>query len=200
MSMSFFYATNIIYSHDNCLLFRTAAGLVLHISSNMEIGSELNQRNFRNEYHKATVNLVFTNGWLADKLKGFFEPYDLTQQQFNILRILRGNKAPLSTLQIRERMIDRMSDSSRIVERMIRKGLVEKNINKADKRLVDVAITRKGNELLSEIDTRQAQLDNIVANITVQQAKTLNYILDKLRGWDNEQIVLENRQAELTTL
>lgn len=166
----------------------------------MEIGSELNQKKFRNEYHKATVNLVFTNGWLADKLKTFFEPYDLTQQQFNILRILRGNKAPLSTLQIRERMIDRMSDSSRIVERMIKKGLVEKNVNRADKRLVDVAITKKGNELLSAIDTRQAQLDNIVANITVQQAKTLNYILDKLRGWDDEQVVLESRQAELSIL
>lgn len=156
----------------------------------MEIGSELHQRKFRNEYHKVTVNLVFTYGWLAGKLKAFFDPYGLTHQQFNILRILRGNKGPLSTMKIRDRMIDRMSDTTRVVERLITKGLVVKNVNRKDKRVVDVSITEKGLALLAEIDLRQNDLDNIVATITPQQAKNMNYILDKLRGWDDNNPVL----------
>lgn len=155
----------------------------------MEIGSELNQRKFRNEYHKVTVNLIFTHSWLSKRLNDFFESYDLTPQQFNILRILRGNKAPLSTIQIQERLIDRMSDTSRIVDRLIKKRLVVKTENKADKRMVDIAITEMGLQLLSRIDIRQEELDNIAANITPQQGKTLNYLLDKLRGWDDDNTV-----------
>lgn len=156
----------------------------------MEIGSELNQRKFRNEYHKATVNLIFTYGWLADRLKDFFKPYGLTQQQFNILRILRGNKGPLSTLRLRSRMIDRMSDTTRMVERLIKKGLVVKSINKGDRRVVDISITEKGLKLLEKIDLKQNDLDNIVSNITIHQARNLNYILDKVRGWDDDKPVL----------
>lgn len=155
----------------------------------MEIGSELKQRKFRNEYHKVTVNLVFTYNWLSQRLNDFFDPYDLTPQQFNILRILRGNKAPMSTLQIRDRMMYRMSDTSRIVERLITKGLVDKKLNKTDKRMVDVAITKKGLELLSQIDPYQEDLDNIASNITEDQAKTVNYFLDKLRGWNDNDCV-----------
>jgi DNA-binding MarR family transcriptional regulator len=155
----------------------------------MEIGSELKQRKFRNEYHKVTVNLVFTYNWLSQRLNDFFDPYDLTPQQFNILRILRGNKAPMSTLQIRDRMMYKMSDTSRIVERLITKGLVDKKLNKADRRMVDVAITGKGLQLLSKIDPYQQELDNIASNITEDQAKTVNYFLDKLRGWnDNDSV------------
>jgi DNA-binding MarR family transcriptional regulator len=155
----------------------------------MEIGSELNQAKFRNEYHKVTVNLVFTYNWLSKKLNDFFEPYDLTPQQFNILRILRGNKAPLSTLQIRGRMIDRMSDTSRIVDRLIKKGLVDKTMHKSDKRMVSIAITERGLQLLSKIDTRQEELDNIASKVTPQQGEALNYLLDKLRGWDDDNAV-----------
>jgi DNA-binding MarR family transcriptional regulator len=156
----------------------------------MEIGSELNQRKFRNQYHKLTVNLVFTYNWLSKRLDDFFAPYDLTPQQFNILRILRGNKGPLSTMQIRGRMIDRMSDTSRIVERLIKKGLVNKAPHKKDKRMVDVSITEKGLQLLARIDPRQEELDNLVANVTIHQGETLNYLLDKLRGWDDDNAVL----------
>jgi DNA-binding MarR family transcriptional regulator len=148
----------------------------------MEIGSEIRQRKFRNEYHKATINLVFTANWLSERLKGFFEPYDLTPQQFNILRILRGSGAPLSTLQIRERMVDRMSDTSRIVDRLLKKQLVEKKTSQADKRLVDVTISDKGLGLLTEIDGRQEALDGIIAVLSEEEAAALNKLLDKLRG------------------
>lgn len=156
----------------------------------MEIGSELKQRKFRNEYHKLTVNLVFTYNWLSKELDLFFKPYGITQQQFNILRILRGNKGPLNILKIRSRMIDRMSDTTRIIERLVKKGLVIKVVNAYDKRMIDVDITPKGLQLLSKIDLKENDLDNIVSGVTHQQAKNLSYLLDKIRGWDEEMTVI----------
>ena len=103
-------------------------------------------------------------------------------QQFNILRILRGSSEPLSTLQIRERMLDKMSDTSRIVDRLIAKGWAKKNTCKTDKRLVDVSITTKGQKLLAEVDKREYQLDDIAATLTPAEALQLNKLLDKLRN------------------
>lgn len=156
----------------------------------MEIGSELNQKKFRNNYHKLTVNLMFTSGWLSKKLEDFFEPYGITQQQFNILRILRGNGGPMSVLQIRKRMIDRMSDTTRIIDRLIKKGLVSKKENTKDKRRIDVSISATGLALLSEIDLKVKDLDNIVSNVNLHQASNLSYLLDKLRGWNDSDTVL----------
>src|SRR5215831_20447035 len=110
----------------------------------MSIEKDISQRKFTSEFQKAMVNLVYTHNWMMEKMKVFFEKADLTTQQFNILRILRGAGEPLSTLQIRQRMLDKMSDTSRIVDRLIKKGLVKKNVCKADRRLVDVIITEKG--------------------------------------------------------
>ncbi|HRO71451.1 MAG TPA: MarR family transcriptional regulator, partial [Chitinophagaceae bacterium] len=104
-------------------------------------------------------------------------------QQFNILRILRGSHPqPLSTLQIRERMLDKMSDTSRIVDRLITKGLVKKAICKTDRRLVDVLITEKGRKMLERLDLRPDEMDNIVGNLSEKEATTLSELLDKLRG------------------
>src|SRR5262249_52908419 len=115
-----------------------------------------------------------------------FDQFDITQQQFNILRILRGAGTPLSTLQIRQRMLDKMSDTSRIVDRLIKKGLVKKNICKEDRRLVDVIITEKGKKLLEKIDSRNEEMDGIFKNLTATDAKTLNQLLDKLRNADQD--------------
>ncbi|HEY0039943.1 MAG TPA: MarR family transcriptional regulator, partial [Flavisolibacter sp.] len=95
------------------------------------------------------INLLFTYGWAIEKIKDFVAKEDITHQQYNILRILRGaHPKPLSTLQIRERMLDKMSDTSRIVDRLVLKDLVEKRTCSKDKRLVDVTITEKGQALL----------------------------------------------------
>ena len=86
----------------------------------MSIHDEINQSKFASPHQKAVVNLLFTVGWLRDQLKPFFEAEGITGQQFNILRILRGSyPQPLSTLQIRERMLEKKSDTSRIVYRLI---------------------------------------------------------------------------------
>src|SRR3982750_3568921 len=128
----------------------------------MSIDQDILQSKFRNEHQKAIVNLLYTYNWVTEKSKEFFATEDITPQQFNILRILRGSfPDPLSTLQIRERMLDKMSDTSRIVDRLIAKGLVKKGTCKADRRLVDITITDKGKKLLEKIDVRQDELDGI---------------------------------------
>jgi len=105
----------------------------------MSIEKDIQQSKFRNEYHKTVVNLIFTYNWITEKTKQFFDKGDITSQQYNILRILRGAGKPLSTLQIRQRMLDKMSDTSRIVDRLVKKELVQKVVCKTDRRLVDVA-------------------------------------------------------------
>ncbi len=148
----------------------------------MGIEQDIQQVKFRNEYQKAFINILYTHGWLSEKAKEFFADEDITPQQFNILRILRGSHPqPLSTLQIRERMLDKMSDTSRIVDRLITKGLVKKGTCKMDRRLVDITITDKGKKLLEKLDTRQDEMDNIINNLTPKEAITLSDLLDKIR-------------------
>ena len=149
----------------------------------MGIDLDIRQSKFRNEHHKAGINLLYTYGWVMERTKELLASEDITPQQFNILRILRGSHPqPLSTLQIRERMIDKMSDTSRIVDRLITKGLVKKGICKSDRRLVDVIITDKGKKMLERLDKRQDELDNIIGNLSEKEAAILSELLDKIRS------------------
>jgi len=147
----------------------------------MGIEKDVQQRSFRNEYQKATVNIIFSANWLHEKIKKILAPENITPQQYNILRILRGSDKPLSTIQIRERMLDKMSDSSRLVGRLIKKELVGKKVCMADKRLVDVSITKKGLALLERLDRRNHELDTIIPGISPEEASQLNQLLDKMR-------------------
>ncbi|RYY62244.1 MAG: MarR family transcriptional regulator [Chitinophagaceae bacterium] len=148
----------------------------------MGIDQDINQAKFRNEHQKAMINLLYTYGWVTERSKEFFAQEDITPQQFNILRILRGSHPqPLSTLQIRERMLDKMSDTSRIVDRLVTKGYVKKGTCKSDRRLVDVIITDKGRKLLERIDEREDEMDRITGNLTKKEAATLSELLDKIR-------------------
>lgn len=147
----------------------------------MGIEKDIQQQVFRSEYQKAAVNIIFSSNWITEKIKQLLEVEDITPQQYNILRILRGSKKPLSTLQIRERMLDKMSDTSRIVERLQRKGLVEKKTCSIDKRLVDIVISRKGLSLLDKLDEKNLQMDQILKSLTQEEAIQLNELLDKLR-------------------
>ena len=148
----------------------------------MGIDQDIQQTTFRNPHQKAAINLIYTIGWMRDKTKCFFEAEDITPQQFNILRILRGSfPQPLSTLQIRERMLEKMSDTSRIVDRLIAKGLVKKITCKNDRRLVDVIITDKGKKLLERLDAKQDEIDNVLGNLSETDANILSDLLDKIR-------------------
>jgi DNA-binding MarR family transcriptional regulator len=148
----------------------------------MGIDKDIQQVKFRNPHQKAAINLIYTVAWLRDKTKPIFEAEDITLQQFNILRILRGSfPKPLSTLQIRERMLEKMSDTSRIVDRLIAKGLVKKLICKDDRRLVDVIISDKGKKLLERLDARQEEIDGVLDKLSENDANILSNLLDKVR-------------------
>lgn len=147
----------------------------------MGIEKDIQQQHFRSEFQKASVNIMYSANWLQEKIKCMLEQDDITLQQYNILRILRGSHQPLSTLQIRSRMLDKMSDTSRIVERLLKKGLVEKKVCSADKRLVDVSISKKGLTLLEKLDKKNIELDQLVSRLSVEEANTLNRLLDKMR-------------------
>jgi DNA-binding MarR family transcriptional regulator len=147
----------------------------------MALENDINQKKFRNEYQKGIINLIYTHNWMNEQMKDFFEKFDITSQQFNILRILRGAGEPLSTLQIRERMLDKMSDTSRIVDRLILKNLAKKMTCKSDRRLVDVTITEKGIKLLEKTDKYANEMDAILGSLSRTEATLLNALLDKVR-------------------
>jgi DNA-binding MarR family transcriptional regulator len=147
----------------------------------MGIEKDINQYQFRNNFQRAEVNLIFTCSWLNERIKLIIDEADITTQQYNILRILRGSKKPLSTLQIRDRMLDKMSDTSRIVDRLIKKELVKKTTCVTDKRLVDISISDKGLKLLEDLDIRNSDIDNLINNLSNEEALHLSLLLDKIR-------------------
>ena len=148
----------------------------------MKIEEEILQPKFRNEFQKATINLIYTANWLTNKHKDFFQQFEITLQQYNVLRILRGQHPhSISTSEIKRRMLDKNSDASRIVDRLEQKVLVLKKTCDQDKRLVDVNISEKGLGLLQEIDQEIDRLDNGLGNLSQQEAQKLSELLDKIR-------------------
>lgn len=149
----------------------------------MGIEKDIYQQKFRNDHQRVYINLFYTYGWLMEKIKQILGASDITPQQYNILRILRGSHpTPLSTLQIRERLLDKMSDTSRIVDRLLIKKLVVKKSNRLDKRLVDISITEQGLSLLLMLDERDKEMDSIVNNLSKEEAIQLSILLDKIRA------------------
>lgn len=148
----------------------------------MELEKEINQKKFNSEYHKAAINLIYTYGWLLSFIRKELDPYNITTQQFNILRIIRGHQPePISIGLLKQRMLDKMSDASRIVDRLLEKGLVSRAINKNDRRSANIHITDSGLALLDQI-TLQDKMDDLLKNISAEEALLLNNLLDKLRG------------------
>jgi DNA-binding MarR family transcriptional regulator len=149
----------------------------------MKLEKEIQQvKPFRNDYHKASVNLIFSGKWMIQFHSDVLKKYHLTVQQYNILRILQGVYPGTITVKlIRERMLDRMSDASRIVELLRKKELVERNISSSDRRKTDVVITGKGTTLLKEIEKESEYMDNRLAALNKEEIALLNNLLDKVR-------------------
>jgi DNA-binding MarR family transcriptional regulator len=153
----------------------------------MRIEEEIHQKEFISEKQKATINLIFTSSWLMNKHKDFFKGYGLTPQQFNVLRILRGqHPGTISTSEIKSRMLDKNSDASRIVDRLTLKALVTKTTCPNDRRLVDVGISKDGLNLLKQMDNKLNTLDNDLG-INETEAHQLNILLDKVRSSTNNE-------------
>lgn len=150
---------------------------------NMRIEDEIQQSSFKSSRQKAAVNVMYTYFWVKEKIFKTLKPYGITMQQYNVLRILKGQHPKgITTSDIRERMLDKMSDASRMVDRLEAQGLVEKRINMEDRRLVSIRISEKGLELIAQVAADHGYLDGFMGNLTVEEYEQLNTLLDKLRG------------------
>lgn len=142
----------------------------------------LQTRSFRNEYHQANVNLIYTAKWIIKLHTELFNKYGLTMQQYNILRILKGKHPDVATIKyIKRRMLDKMSDASRIVEVLNKKELIRRIPNNEDRRKVDVTILPKGLELLKEIEKEDDYMDGFLSKLNAEEINLLNELLDKAR-------------------
>lgn len=149
----------------------------------MKLEEEIKQKQFKSEKHKLAVNIIYTHGWLVNSQSEHFRKEELTIPQYNILRILRGQHPdPININLLKERMLDKMSDVSRLVERLRAKGLVERRICENDRRRAEVVITEKGLEVLEKLDAVEHEFEKILNNLNDEEAKTLNDLMDKLRG------------------
>lgn len=148
----------------------------------MELEKEIKQKKFDNIYERVLVNIIYSSSWLNHIVASFLKGYGLTQQQYNILRILRGQyPQPASINLLIERMLDKMSNASRLVDKLLLKGLVDRKMSQKDHRKVDVLINKKGLSLLERIDGEISIVFQKLKSINVEEAEELNRILDKLR-------------------
>lgn len=150
----------------------------------MKIEDEIQQKKFKSEYQKAHINILFTAAWLGQQTQHILKPLGISSQQFNILRILRGmHPQPASVKLLTERMIDKMSNASRLVDKLEAKELVRRSESGADRRRVDVLITAKGLSLIEKASLQvEGRLHQDMALLTDEEAARLNELLDKLRG------------------
>lgn len=149
----------------------------------MRIDDEIQSSKFENNYQKAVINISYTYSWINNETRSLFEKNNITIQQFNILRILRGQYPNPATVNLlKERMVDKMSDASRIVDRLVQKGLVSRCTNKKDRRAVDIRISEQGLAVLQKMDVEFKIRDFLKNNLTEEEAGQLSDLLDKLRG------------------
>jgi DNA-binding MarR family transcriptional regulator len=148
----------------------------------MKIEDEIKQQRFRNAHQKAVINLLYTTSWMQSKQQDFFKPFNITGQQYNILRILKG-QYPKSTsaTEIKSRMLDKNSDVSRLLDRLFKKNLIIRQPCPQDKRAADITLTEPGLELLREVDKKQNQMDHLL-QLTDEEANLLSEMLDRSRG------------------
>jgi DNA-binding MarR family transcriptional regulator len=149
----------------------------------MSLEADIQQKTFRNEYQKAILNILYTQNHLVSRMTEVFKKFDITRQQYNVLRILRGQFPDPATINlIKERMLEKMSDTSRIVERLRLKGLIQREGGKSDKRAAEISITSSGLELLRKMQPEVDELDGVLTGLTLEEAKELNSLLDKVRN------------------
>jgi MarR family transcriptional regulator, 2-MHQ and catechol-resistance regulon repressor len=148
----------------------------------MKLEKELSQKQFNNIYHKLALNIMFSNNWIMEGQTKILKPYQFTQPQYNVLRILRGSyPTPLTINSIIDRMLDRMSNVSRLVDKLVEKGYVDRTQSTDDRRAVDIVIMKKGLDILAEIDKKQEKWEANFTTISEDEAKQINNLLDKMR-------------------
>jgi len=149
----------------------------------MKIEDEIKGR-FRNEYHKGLINIVYTEKQLSFQFLQFIKKHGLSESQYNVLKIIRGAsaKTTISIGYIKERMLDKSSDVSRVVDRLYHKKYVERRENLTDRRQKEISISKIGLTLLAEMDECEKKVDLLLKNLSLGEVKKLNILLDKIRG------------------
>ena len=149
----------------------------------MAIEDVIRQPKFESEYQKVAVNILHTSSWLYNRQAIRLKPFNITPEQFNVLRILRGSHPKaLRLADIAGRMIDKSSNATRLVEKLRQKDLVSRTLCESNRRQVDIHITSKGLKVLEKIDKETDGWMGMLKNISKSDAIELNRILDKLRG------------------
>ncbi len=149
----------------------------------MRIEDEIKQKDFKDDYRRLLVNLLFTNNWVNQQLLPFFKKFGLTQQQHNVLSILRGqHPEPVCFGDIQGRMLDRNSNVTRLIDKLIEKNYVTRDLCPSNRRMIEVRITEKGLQLLEQIDQELPKLYKCFSNLTKEEAVLVSNMLDKLRG------------------
>lgn len=133
-------------------------------------------------FEQGVINLLMTDNYISSKLKSFLDDFDVTTQQYNILRILRGQyPEPATNNEVKERMLYKSADTSRLVDRLYEKGLVTREQCPDDRRRVDICISEKGLQLLDHIDEEINEVEEFLGNLNESEVKELNRLLEKIR-------------------
>ncbi len=149
----------------------------------MGISEDIKQEKFKSELNKALINIIYTNSWLISRQASLFKEFGLTMPQFNVLRILRGQHPKPATVNLLiDRMLDKSSNASRIVDKLEAKKLVIRKQCSKDRRAVDVLISDAGLDLLKEIDLKLDRWEDEQNKLSEDECAHLNFLLDKLRG------------------
>ncbi len=152
----------------------------------MKIEDALKTSKFKSDQHKAMLNIMFTASWLRNKVIGKLKSYGISQEQYNVLRILRGSyPTPLCAKDITDRMVDKNSNTTRIMDKLIAKEYINKWRGEVDRREVNISITESGLELLNEIDKEETIDNPNYLNLTDAESGLLSALLDKLREGDS---------------
>jgi len=146
----------------------------------MKIENELKSK-FSSEQQKALINIIFTSNWVSNKIYAELKKYNLTNEQYNVLRILRGASPDSICLkEISCRMINRHSNTTRIVEKLLNKGYLVKESSDEDRRELSIRITESGMKLLSEIDSK-SKIGEEIVKLSDEDSRHLNNLLDSVR-------------------
>ena len=143
-----------------------------------DLEKEINSK-FPNERVKALLNIKYTASWLDQIGNEILKPYKISEQQYNILRILRGAGKAITVNEVKERMIQKSPNATRLLDKLFDKQLIERTRCENDRRVVYIKIKKKGDELLEKINMKE--FDDVLKVLTEQEAKTLNTLLDKIR-------------------
>ncbi len=149
----------------------------------MKIEDAIKQSHFADGYQKATVNLIFTGNWMRDKQASIFKEHDILPQHYNALRIIKGRSPkPISPGEIKEVMLDKGNDITRLVDKLVQKGLVKRALCEENRRKMDVTITNKGLLLIKELESPLTAFTNALKErLTEKEAEQLSSLLDKMR-------------------